>query len=244
MATPTRVGLEDGRGGARSSTGRARLAILALCAAGFVALVVTGLNPHVDVDVARASLAAPDALVRRMYPWVRPMARVFPVILCIGVVAAILTRAQPGERGRARRLALYLVLTLTLGPGLLVNAGLKAHSHRPRPLETSEVVGAGAPFQPYWSFSGTCARNCSFSSGEAAGAFWTTAPALLAPPGVVGLAVGSALCFGALVSVLRMTVGAHYLSDVAFSAVLASLISLGGLWLLGIGAPRVRPDRM
>ena len=67
-------------------------------------------------------------------------------------------------------------------------------------------------------FSGTCPRNCSLASGEAAAAFWTVAPALLLPPPLQGPAIAGTLAFGVGVSMLRMTAGAHFLSDVAVSA--------------------------
>jgi len=118
------------------------------------------------------------------------------------------------------RHALFLASTLALGPGLAVNAGLKSYSQRPRPFHTIEAGGTGANFRAFYQFDGPCERNCSFSSGEAASSFWTVAPALLAPPQFHVIATTAALCFGVLVSFLRMAIGAHFLSDVAFSAML------------------------
>ena len=120
-----------------------------------------------------------------------------------------------------------LFLTFALGPGLLVNGLLKAHSHRPRPLHTQEVVDSGDAYRPFYAFDGACARNCSFSSGETAAAFWTVAPALLAPPAVRLLAVSAALIFGVAVGAARMMAGAHYLSDVAFSALAVLTLIVG-----------------
>lgn len=37
-------------------------------------------------------------------------------------------------------------------------------------------------FVPWWDPRGSCARNCSFFSGEGATAFWTFTPAALTPP--------------------------------------------------------------
>jgi lipid A 4'-phosphatase len=72
-----------------------------------------------------------------------------------------------------------------------------------------------------------CGRNCSFVSGEASSAFWTLAPALLAPPPVRPLAVGAALVFGSGVAALRMAFGGHYLSDSLISGLLTILLVLG-----------------
>ena len=64
-------------------------------------------------------------------------------------------------------------------------------------------------------------------AGEPSGAFWTLAPAALAPPPWRALAYGGALAFGAAVGVLRMAAGAHFFSDVVFAGVLTFLV----IWL-------------
>ncbi|MDB5642267.1 MAG: Membrane-associated enzyme (Acid phosphatase) superfamily [Hyphomicrobiales bacterium] len=131
--------------------------------------------------------------------------------------------------GPSTRAMLYLFLTLALGPGLLVNAVLKNHSHRPRPVQTLELGGKWE-FRPWYRFDGACERNCSFVSGEASTAFWTLAPALLTPLPVRPLAVAAALVFGTSVAALRMAFGGHYLSDSLISALLTILIVLGSHW--------------
>jgi len=120
----------------------------------------------------------------------------------------------------------FLVLSLALGPGLLVNVGLKEHSHRPRPIQTQEFGGKWE-FRPWYRFDGACERNCSFVSGEAASAFWAVAPAILAPAPIRPALVGVALVFGASTAVLRMAFGGHYLSDTIFAGLFTILIVLG-----------------
>jgi membrane-associated PAP2 superfamily phosphatase len=114
---------------------------------------------------------------------------------------------------------------MALGPGLLVNGILKDHSHRPRPVRVREFGGSAA-FRPWYRFDGACARNCSFASGEVSGAFWTTAPAMLAPPWIRGTAIVAALVFGTADSLLRLAFGGHFLSD-ALLAALFTLIIIG-----------------
>ena len=60
-----------------------------------------------------------------------------------------------------------------------------------------------------------CNRNCSFSSGDGAGAFFAMALtfALSRRRAVAAAAIG----FGALVSFSRVAVGAHFFSDVLVS---------------------------
>jgi lipid A 4'-phosphatase len=126
-------------------------------------------------------------------------------------------------RGRA---AVFLVLSLALGPGILANGVLKGYWGRERPMLVAEFGGPGR-FTPWWDPRGACRKNCSgaFIGGESAGAFWTFAPAALAPPQWRPLAYGAALAFGASVSVLRMAAGAHFFTDVAFAGVFMFLIA-------------------
>jgi len=100
-------------------------------------------------------------------------------------------------RGRA---AVFLVLTLALGPGILANVVLKDHWGRIRPIDVAEFGGSGR-FTPWWDPRSACAANCSFIAGEPSGAFWTLAPAALAPPQWRPLAYGAALVFGAGIGV-------------------------------------------
>jgi membrane-associated phospholipid phosphatase len=119
----------------------------------------------------------------------------------------------------------FLVATLALGPGLLVNGVLKEVSHRPRPEQTQQFGGPW-PFRPYESFDGACRSNCSFVSGEVATAAWTLAPALLAPLLYRHWAILASLLFTAAVARLRMAFGGHYFSDVALAALFTTLIVL------------------
>lgn len=168
------------------------------------------------------SQARPTLLV------LREIFRFAPYFLFVPIIAVVGAKVAKGRLrpAYAARCALFLAAVLALGPGLAVNAGLKTYSHRPRPLQTIEAGGGGSPFRPFFRFDGACQRNCSFSSGEAASAFWTVAPALLAPPPFTVAATAAALGFGVLVSTMRMVLGAHFLSDVAFSALLVLSLTL------------------
>ncbi len=120
---------------------------------------------------------------------------------------------------------------MAIGPGLVVNLGLKDHAHRPRPIQTTEF-GGPFEFRPWYRFDGACRTNCSFVSGEGAEAFWMVAPASLAPPPLQAPAVAGALLFGVLTSLLRMAFGGHYLSDVILAALVMLIIVQGARMLL------------
>ena len=79
------------------------------------------------------------------------------------------------------RAAIFLLVTMLLSAGVLTNLTFKSYWGRPRPVVVTQF-GGDQEFVPWWDPRGACARNCSFFSGEGATAFWTYAPAALAPP--------------------------------------------------------------
>jgi membrane-associated phospholipid phosphatase len=125
------------------------------------------------------------------------------------------------------RAVVLLIATLAIGPGLMVNAILKENSGRWRPRQVEQLGGTQA-FMPWWDMRGSCPGNCSFVSGEAAGSFWTLAPAALTPPPWRVAAYGAALAFGTSIGLLRMSAGGHFFTDVVFAGVFVFLI----IWLI------------
>jgi lipid A 4'-phosphatase len=127
----------------------------------------------------------------------------------------------------AARGAVLMVVTLALGPGLLSNVLLKDEWGRPRPIDVTEFGGTDR-FVAWWNPRGDCPKNCSFVAGEPSGAFWTLAPAALAPPQWRALAYAGALGFGAVVGVMRIAGGGHFFTDVVFAGVFTFLL----VWLV------------
>jgi membrane-associated PAP2 superfamily phosphatase len=119
----------------------------------------------------------------------------------------------------------FLLLTLLLSAGVLTNLTFKSYWGRPRPVVVTEFNGP-EPFVAWWDPRGTCGRNCSFFSGEGATAFWTYAPAALAPPAWRPLAYVAATLFGVTTSGLRMAFGGHFFTDVA----IAGLVTFFVIW--------------
>ena len=125
------------------------------------------------------------------------------------------------------------LLSVALGPGLLVNGLLKAFMGRARPLQTT-LFGGSAEFVPAWTYSTGCTSNCSFVSGEASFAaflllfaFWLVAGASRTAA-LVALTV-----FGIAVSINRIAFGAHFLSDVVLAwGLTAIVIAAVDLWLV------------
>jgi lipid A 4'-phosphatase len=124
------------------------------------------------------------------------------------------------------RSVVFLLVTLTLSAGVLTNLTFKSYWGRPRPVVVTQFHGPDQ-FVPWWDPRGSCGRNCSFFSGEGATAFWTYAPAALAPPAWRPLAYAAATVFGTITSVLRMAFGGHFFTDVAAAGLVTFLV----VWL-------------
>jgi lipid A 4'-phosphatase len=157
--------------------------------------------------------------------YARTAARALIALLIVPAGIALLGRFLLPRRRMPIKIeaVLFLIGTLAVGPGLLTNTMLKDHWGRARPIDVTEFGGLSR-FTPWWDPRGDCPNNCSFVAGEPAGAFWTLAPAALAPPQWRLLAYGSALAFGSAVGVLRIAGGGHFLTDVVFAGVFMFLV--------------------
>jgi lipid A 4'-phosphatase len=117
---------------------------------------------------------------------------------------------------------IFLALVLITGPGLIANTLLKDNWARPRPIQVVEFGGTDR-FTPVLERSGSCARNCSFVSGEASATFAIFfAIAMLARRRRAAL-MAAAVAAGSIAGFIRMGEGGHFLSDVIFAAVFMAL---------------------
>ncbi|NKB45542.1 MAG: phosphatase PAP2 family protein [Alphaproteobacteria bacterium] len=117
------------------------------------------------------------------------------------------------------RKAGFLLATILLGPGLIVESVLKVYSGRARPRDIT-TFGGDDPFTPAIWLAESCSRNCSFVSGHAALAFWVTVFAFLLPVGQRSLMLMAGVVFGILMGLARMAEGAHFLSDIMFAGII------------------------
>jgi len=118
---------------------------------------------------------------------------------------------------RLRPVSSALLLTLILGPGVLVNGIFKDHWGRPRPRQV-EVLGGEQQYLPPLkpNFGG---NGKSFPCGHCSVGFSLYSLAMLTPSpiGRLGWAVSATLLGGAT-GAARMAAGGHFLSDVLWSA--------------------------
>ncbi|MFL2770069.1 MAG: phosphatase PAP2 family protein [Rhodospirillaceae bacterium] len=112
----------------------------------------------------------------------------------------------------------FLLVSLALGPGLLVESILKTQLGRPRPRDTTVFGGQESFVAALWPM-GSCERNCSFVSGHAALAFWATAFAFLFPSPYRLPVILAGLILGLIMGLARIAEGAHFLSDIVFAGI-------------------------
>ena len=159
---------------------------------------------------------------------------VFPAYLLTGGAVALLvagffwTRAYP-----FRKSALFLVLLMALGPGLLVNTVFKDHWGRPRPRQM-QAFGGDRQFHEVWE-RGEGGAGRSFPSGHASAAFYLMAPFFVLrarSPRLARLALCCGAGYGVLMGVARMAQGGHFPSDVLWAGGVVYLVGLSLYYLL------------
>lgn len=191
--------------------------------------VLFGIYSRLDIDISAYFYNRQiNLFYANVQPWVmhsRDAARWLTAVIvapaCLAIIGKLVLPRLPMLI--SSRAALFLVVTLALGPGVLANLILKDHWGRARPIDTTEL-GGSYRFTAWWDPRGDCPDNCSFIAGEPSGAFWALAPAALAPPQWRLAAYGGALVFGAAVGLLRIAGGGHFFTDVAFAGVFMFLV--------------------
>lgn len=208
-----------------------RTGLLAALTVAAVVGVLFGLFPELDLWIASLFIdGATNGFVPRT--WIRYVRDtsmwVIAAFAVVPALALVLKLIRPRKRllfpGRA---IIFLLATLALAPGLLVNVVLKESWSRSRPIDVQQF-GGEERFVAWWDPRGNCPRNCSFVTGDGSGAFWTMAPAALAPPAWRPLAYGTAIAFGSAIGTMRMSFGGHFFTDVAFAGIFTFLI----IWLV------------
>jgi len=147
---------------------------------------------------------------------------------CIGLAIAGIMFSRARRRhwmGLALGQWLFMAACLGAGPGLVANVILKDQWGRARPTQTVEF-GGYKTFTTALVPARQCHRNCSFVSGEASSIFVLFfAAALIIPQWSISLAAAGTVG-GLVAGLVRMSQGAHFLSDVIFAGVFMALTVL------------------
>ena len=207
------------------------VALLLVVLTGVITCAAVAIDPALDLTIAAYFQTAEwKAFIVPLFPRLDALrahnlvlTAAF-VLISMGVLAIKLIWPRRPILVPARA-ALLVGFTFALGPGLLVNAILKPHDPRSRPVAVMEF---GEPFVQWWDWGGACHKNCSFVSGEASAAYALLAPAVVVPAPWRYAAIGAAVVYGTGIGVIRMATGDHFLTDIIFSGVFMALI----VWLL------------
>jgi lipid A 4'-phosphatase len=192
-----------------------------------IALLTTLLFASGSLDIAAARwfyrpAAADHWPLARQLPWslLYRAASWITATLVIGALAAFAASLRPARR-HWRRYAVLVLLAVAIGPGLLGNALFKDHWQHPRPRDLIQLGGAlhyvPAPLIGHEGGASFPCGHCTVGFLYGAGWWiWRSHRRRLA---ATSLALG--LTLGVLLGISRMAAGAHFLSDVIWSALLA-----------------------
>lgn len=216
----------------------AKAAIL-LCLAWIALFVFFRSTPSADVALSSLFCVghAADATACDVFPardhWLtgifRPLfywAPIGALAVMAGDVAMQYVRNGWTDRDRIRGEVLAIAAYL-VGPILIVNAWLKTYSGRPRPIDVT-LFGGDLSFVRVGDFTGACMSNCSFVSGEAAAAGWLICLIPLVHGRFRNLIVALMIDVSLAAPLLRVAMGAHFMSD----ALLGWLIGVASMPLL------------
>jgi membrane-associated PAP2 superfamily phosphatase len=192
-----------------------------------VALLTAGLFASGALDIAVARIFYyPEPLdhwpLARELPW-SLLYRAAPWVTATLVIAALaaLAASLPHARHDWRRAAVLVLLGMAIGPGLLANAVFKDHWQHPRPRELIEF---GGPLHYVPSPLIGTEGGASFPCGHCSVGFMYAVGWWIwkrRRPAWAATSLGGGLALGLLLGVGRMAAGAHFFSDIVWSALLA-----------------------
>ena len=202
-------------------------AFLVYVAFAALTLAVFGLWPDLDLAVAHrfydgGGFIGRDGLAR----FGRDVFRVTPFVVLAAYAALWLARRAGRWRGWAPsgRAMIFLIATIAIGPGVVVNLSLKDHWHRPRPYPDPGVQRQGRRSCPGTTIGANARRTARSSRARRRpDSGWSRRRASCrrrpADPAIV-----AAFAFGVGASLLRMAFGGHYLSDVLLGGLVTLII--------------------
>lgn len=189
----------------------------------FLIIVSTTIFWFTDLDIRCAAIfyASPPAI----NPWpqeLMPLWQFFyyktPLFVALLIIGAITVIIYGFKQPQLLRSAAFIILTIAIGPGLLVNMVFKDYWGRPRPRQL-EIFGGTSSYLPPLAI-GKTTNGKSFPAGHASVGFSLCGFWLLwrkRRPRLAAGALFASISLGMLMGLGRMAAGAHFLSDVLWA---------------------------
>ena len=157
------------------------------------------------------------------------------LILTLASVVALSASFWSARYYRLRKKALFIIICLALGPGLLVNVVLKDHWGRPRPRYVQQFGGESA-FE-YVCQEGFQGEGKSFPCGHCSIGFFLLTPYFIFRRShkrwaMAFLMLGTG--YGLLMGIARMIAGGHFASDAIWAGGIVYLVGAGTYYALGL----------
>ncbi|HJV65035.1 MAG TPA: phosphatase PAP2 family protein [Geomonas sp.] len=177
---------------------------------------------------------------------------VFPsLLLASGALLAVVASLFSARFYIYRKCALFFLLLMLLGPGLMVNTVLKDHWGRPRPRQM-QVFGGASSFHQVWERCQGRMAGTSFPSGHASAAFYLMAPYFVwrqSSRRKARIFLSAGIGYGLLMGVARMVQGGHFPSDILWAGGVVYLVGLSLYYLLRLDrgvllVPKAVPRRL
>jgi len=161
------------------------------------------------------------------------------ILLAVASLFAFIGSFRIRKIAPYRKVFLFFVLLMVIGPGLVVNTIFKGYWGRPRPRHI-EVFGGSQPFLYVWE-KGKAGEGHSFPSGHASMGFFLLSPYFIVRRrskkwSLIFLTLG--LSSGIIMGLARIVQGGHFASDVIWSGGFVYLCGLGLYYLLRLDSVR------
>jgi len=200
-----------------------------------LSVVLLWVRPELDLLVSSAFYRVGEGFLGDYHPLVQAIHRSVPLISRAAIIALFIAlfayTMQHGDAGRRRRCQIgYLIVTMALGPGLLIDVVLKDNWGRARPSKIVEFGGDrafSAPLRP----ANQCDDNCSSASGHAAVGYYLVSLGFLGGAAARRRWTLIGFIAGTLLGLARVSQGGHFFSDILFSFY-ATWFAAWAVWLL------------
>ena len=204
------------------STRRAKALLVGSVFSGVLSAVLFTVFPQLDMELA-AQFHVEERRFVGHHEAVRSIRHllklVFGLAAAIAIIGMVITTASKVTLGGwSARKWIFLVLCLSVGPGLVANVIFKDHWGRARPRHV-ETLGGNKSFTPAIIPADQCHKNCSFVSGESSSIFALFFALFLLIRKHARFMIALTLLSGLSAGFIRISQGAHFLSDVVFSGV-------------------------